>query len=195
MRSRTLIIAGFVLLCLFPRPATAQTGSIYGTIRDAETGEPMVGASVLVEQQSTGSATDIDGKYQIRTLKPGRVSLRISYVGYADQRVTGIEVKSGEKVRIDANLISEAVSTEEVVISADRVVATESALLAARRLSPTIGDGFSSEQVSITPASSTADALKRVTGVAIVDNKFVYVRGVTDRYNSTMLDGVTVTST
>jgi hypothetical protein len=173
----------------------AQTGSLHGTIRDAESGESMVGASVLVEGQSRGCATDIDGKYLISGLTPGKVTLRISYIGYAEMLVQEIEIEGGERKRIDVSLSQEVLATDEVVISADRVLETESAMLAARKISSTIGDGFSSEQVSITPASTTSDALKRVTGVTIVDNKFVYVRGVTDRYNSTLLDGVTVTST
>ena len=61
--------------------------------------------------------------------------------------------------------------------------------------SATIGDAVSAEQIKRSPDATSSDALKRVTGVSIVDNKFVFVRGVTDRYNVTALNGVSVTST
>ncbi|MBE0644402.1 MAG: TonB-dependent receptor [Bacteroidetes bacterium] len=192
--TRTILILVLLIAALAPG-VQAQKGSIHGTVRDAKSGEAMVGASVLLVGSSTGSSTDMDGKYIIRNLEPGKVTLRVSYVGYGTRTLKDITVTAGENVKADFTLAEDVFSTEEVVISADREIATESALLAARKAESTIGDGFSAEQVKLSPAATTSDALKRVTGVTIVDDKFIYVRGVTDRYNSTQLNGVTVTST
>ncbi|MFA6235484.1 MAG: TonB-dependent receptor, partial [Bacteroidota bacterium] len=169
--------------------------SIHGTVRDAKTGEAMVGASVLLVGHATGSSTDIDGKYFIRNVEPGTMTLRISYIGYSSKVLTDLKLAAGESRKVDVTLAEDVVSVGEVVITADREIATESALLAARKTESTIGDGFSAEQVKLSPAATTSDALKRVTGVTIYDGKFIYVRGVTDRYNSTQLNGVSVTST
>ncbi|MBR9974914.1 MAG: TonB-dependent receptor [Bacteroidetes bacterium] len=186
----------FLLLTVFSVfPALAQKASVHGTVRDVNTGEPLVGASVLLVGSSMGSSTDMDGKYSIRGVSPGTVSLRFSYVGYGSRTIKDIKLAADENRKVDAALAEDVYSTEEVVISADREISTESALLAARKAESTIGDGFSAEQVKLSPASTTSDALKRVTGVTIYDDKFIYVRGVTDRYNSTQLNGVTVTST
>lgn len=173
----------------------AQKGGLYGTIRDEDTGEPLVGASVLVAGTSLGSSTDLDGKYTIRGLDAGTVTLRVSYVGYAAKAVTGVKVVAQEQRKLDVALKPDVYTTDAVEVSADRELSTESALLAARKAESTIGDGFSAEQVKLSPAATTSDALKRVTGVTIYNDKFVYVRGVTDRYNATQLNGVTVTST
>jgi hypothetical protein len=194
LMTRTVIYSVLFLL-IVAQSLHAQQGSVHGKIRDAESGEALVGASVLVVGVGVGASTDIDGKFIIRGLKESTIDLRISYVGYTPKTVTGIKVSVGESRKIDVALTPEVFSTDEVVISADREVSTESALLAARKAESTIGDGFSAEQVKLSPAATTSDALKRVTGVTIVSDKFIYVRGVTDRYNATQLNGVTVTST
>ena len=190
-------IATFSVFLIFVLviPVLAQKASVHGTVRDAKTGEPLVGASILLVGSTMGSSTDIDGKFSIRAVQPGTISLRFSYVGYGSKTLKDITVTAGEHRKVDATLVEDVFSTDEVVISADREISTESALLAARKAESTIGDGFSAEQVKLSPAATTSDALKRVTGVTIVNDKFIYVRGVTDRYNSTQLNGVTVTST
>lgn len=190
-----ILLFSTVLLLIGSQILIAQKVSLHGTIRDAESGEALVGASVLVVGASIGASTDIDGKYIIRGLAEGNVSLRFSYVGYTSKTLTGIKLAAGDSRKIDVALTPEVFSTDEVVISAEREVSTESALLAARKAESTIGDGFSAEQVKLSPAATTSDALKRVTGVTIMSDKFIYVRGVTDRYNATQLNGVTVTST
>ena len=69
---------------------TAQ-GVISGTILDAETGESLIGANVVIEGTATGASTDYDGKYQFE-VEPGNYNLVISYIGYADKKIQNIEV-------------------------------------------------------------------------------------------------------
>jgi hypothetical protein len=182
-------------LLYLPCAAWAQTGSLHGTVRDKDTGEELVGVNVLLVGTATGATTDIEGKYTVRSIQPGTYSVRFSYVGYAPSTVTGVNVKPGDPLRLDMALQSSTVTAEEVVVTAERQLSTESALIAARKKSATIGDGISAEQVKRSPDATAGDALKRVTGLNVVDNKFVFVRGVTDRYNGTMLNGVSVTTT
>jgi len=89
----------------------------------------------------------------------------------------------------------DAYTIDDVVVSAERVLSSELSLFAARQQAITIGDAISAEQISKSPDVTSGDALKRVTGLSVVDNKYVYVRGVTDRYNATTLNGISVTST
>jgi hypothetical protein len=173
----------------------AQTGSISGRIHDEQSGEEIVGANVLVVGTKLGAATDIDGKFLIRNAPAGKYSLRISFVGYASRTITDVIIKGGETLTLDVNIASAALQAEEVTVTAERVRSTESALLSERKKATTIGDGISAEQIKRTPDATSGDALKRVTGVSVVDNKFVFIRGITDRYNGTTLDGASVTST
>ncbi|MAT38007.1 MAG: hypothetical protein CL946_00200 [Ectothiorhodospiraceae bacterium] len=186
-----LLLVSFLVSPLYSQ----QKGNIYGTVRDSETGEELIGANVVLVGTDHGAASNLSGKYRLNGVPPGSYNMKASYVGYSDVTVEGITLHPGESLKLDIDLVSDAFELGEVVVSADRVIATESALLAARKKAATIGDGISIETVKRSPDANSADALKRVTGVSIVDNKFVFVRGVTDRYNSATLNGVNVTST
>jgi hypothetical protein len=170
-------------------------GSITGAIFDERTGEKLVGVNVVVVGSSRGAATDLNGKYTIANLDPGVYSLRITYVGYTTKVITDATVRADESLKLDVSVMSEAIIGQEVTVTAERVISTEAAVLADRKKSATIGDGISSEQVKRAPDATSGDALKRVTGVSVVDNKFVFIRGVTDRYNQTTLDGSSVATT
>jgi hypothetical protein len=175
--------------------AIAQSGSVHGRVTDQHSGEVLVGANVVVVGGTLGGVADLDGKYTIRGVPAGRCDLRFSLVGYTPKLVTGVSVPASGMVMINVDLVAQNVTADEVVITAERQMATESAILSVRRKAATISDGLSMEQVKRSPDATAGDALRRVTGISIVDNKFVFVRGVTDRYNATTLNGVSVTST
>jgi hypothetical protein len=183
------------LFLLFPILSFGQSGTITGVVRDAETGEVLIGASVTVVGTTLGASVDIEGRYNIRSVPRGIYELRFSMVGYTTQVVSEVRVTPDAAARLDVALKSSAVQMQEVVITARALQSTESAALATRKKAVTIGDAITIEQVKRTPDATAAEALRRVTGVSIVDNKFVFVRGVTDRYNSTTINGVGVTMT
>jgi outer membrane receptor protein involved in Fe transport len=188
----------FASLALVTTSAFAQDGSIHGIVFDEQTGEELTGANVLVIGTTYGASTDLDGKYEIENIPPGTYDLRFSFIGYNAQVVTGIEVNAGDPVQLDVNIkpvSTQAFTIEDIVVSGERVLSTSAAVLAERKKSAIIGDAISADQIARSPDATSGDALKRVTGLSVVDNKFVFVRGVTDRYNGTSLNGVSVTST
>lgn len=194
-RSRRWIGVCLFLVFASTMKVVAQTGTVHGIVTDQHSGEVLVGANVVVVGHTFGGVTDLDGKYALRGVPAGRYDLRFSLVGYSPKLVTGVVVQSPWMMTINVDLVAQSVTTDEVVITAERQVATESAILSVRRKAATISDGLSMEQVKRSPDATAGDALRRVTGISIVDNKFVFVRGVTDRYNATTLNGVSVTST
>ena len=195
VRVATTVLMIAVATALVAPPALAQNGSIHGTVHDAKSGEELVGANVVLVGTKLGAPTDIDGKFTVRNVPPGVYTVRAAYVGYTASSVTGVTVKPGEALKLDLTLREESLQAEEVTITAERMLNTEAAILSDRKKAAVIGDGISADQVKKTPDVTSGDALKRVTGISVVDNKFVYVRGVTDRYNATTLNGVTTTST
>ncbi|TAK64293.1 MAG: TonB-dependent receptor [Bacteroidetes bacterium] len=184
-----------ITLLFFSSSSLFSQGSITGKIIDEQTGEPLVGANVLIVNTTIGAATDIEGNFHIRNIPEGTYTIRFSMVGYANKLVESVNVEKGKSLTMNLALESEAIQTNEVVITADAVYNTESAVLMKRKESSAISDGMSAEQIKRSPDATSGDALKRVTGLSLVDNKFVFVRGVTDRYNLTTLDGASVTST
>ncbi|WP_100628920.1 TonB-dependent receptor [Algoriphagus formosus] len=170
----------------------AQSGTIRGTIYEESTGEPLFGVSVLVKETSTGAVTDFDGKFEIQ-VAPGTYNLQISYISYSTIELTTVEVKAGEVTVLDDILMAEEASElETVTIAASAIRTTESALMSVKRNAANLMDGISASSFRKIGDGDAASAVKRVTGVSIEGGKYVYVRGLGDRYTKTVLNGVDV---
>jgi hypothetical protein len=177
------LITGFVF---------AQNGTIRGAIFDEKSGEPLFGVSVLVKETSTGAVTDFDGKFEIQ-VSPGTYTLQISYISYSTLSLTDVLVETGKVAIIpDLLLKEEASELETVTISASAIRTTESALMAVKRNAPNLLDGISASTFRQIGDGDAASAVRRVTGVSIEGGKYVYVRGLGDRYTKTVLNGVDI---
>jgi len=174
----------------------AQTGTIRGTISDGASGEPLMFTNVLVKDTDPpkGVQTDLDGNYQIE-IEPGTYDLEVTYIGYTPKVIAGVEVTGGEVTIIDFLMEEEAEVLEEVVVQAARIDRTENALLALQRKASTIQDGISAQEISRYGSANAAESMQRVTGASVVDGKYVYVRGLGDRYSSAQLNGQELPST
>lgn len=112
------LLAALALLAI--APASAQTlGKIAGQITDSA-GNPLIGASVLIEGTSQGASTDVDGYYFILQVRPGTYTLRVSYLGYTPTVIENVAVEVDRTTTIDATLTDEVVGTEEVIVRAER---------------------------------------------------------------------------
>ena len=186
----------FLPLLLLGIVATSfsQQGAIAGTIVDEKSGETLIGANVLIEGTAIGTATDFDGKYQFNAA-PGIYTIHVSYIGYVDKKVVEVEIKANETTYLDVAISDDAVELDlEVVVKAKAVERTENAVLMLQKKSDKIQDGISSQEISRLGAGDAASALKKVTGTTIVDGKYVYVRGLGDRYSTTALNGTRLPS-
>lgn len=177
------LITGFVF---------AQSGTIRGAIFDEKTGEPLFGVSVLVKESSTGAVTDFDGKFEIK-VNPGTYTLQVSYISYSTLTLTDV-VAEADKVAIIPDLLlkEEASELETVTVSAAAIRTTESALMSVKRNAANLMDGISASSFRQIGDGDAASAVKRVTGVSIEGGKYVYVRGLGDRYTKTVLNGVDI---
>src|SRR6056297_3244449 len=117
MHKRILIA---VLCMLFPVAVMAQTGKIAGKVTDRETGEPLIGANVVIEGTDRGSATNINGEYVILNVPIGEVTLVASYIGYQQITIRDVLIKSNETRTVDFQLPSEAFKVGEVEIIAEK---------------------------------------------------------------------------
>ncbi|MCI5080857.1 MAG: TonB-dependent receptor [Saprospiraceae bacterium] len=185
-----------LLLTLFSLMATlvvAQEGIIRGTVFDDGFGESVIGANVaLAEDPSIGTSTDLDGAFSI-SVAPGTYTVTVSYIGYQTVSISDVVVTDGEVTVLGEIRISEASEQlEEVVVTAKAIRTTEVALLTVKKKSSVMMDGISSARMQLTGDGTAVEAAKRVTGVSIEGGKYVYVRGLGDRYSKTTLNGVDV---
>ncbi len=189
MMKRLFVAVSFLLL--FTIFTFSQNGFLRGRVIDAETGEAWIGVTVVAPAVNAGSITDFDGNYSL-SLRPGTCNILISYVSYETQNHENVEIRAGEVTIINANMAQATMDIEEVVITARVRARTEAAIQVKQRKAPVVLDGISSEQISRLGDSDAASALKRVTGVSVQDVKYLYVRGLSDRYMKVTLNGAEI---
>mgnify|MGYP000999894418 FL=1 len=180
----TLLLTAFVALQL-----TAQSGKIVGTITDGDYNEPMAFANVLIKNTTTGTTSDFDGKYQLE-MEEGNYAIIFSYIGYQTIEISDIVVAGNSDVIVDVTLNTN--SLEAVVITTTIRKNTESAVLDLQKKSITLLDGLSAQSIKSSGAGNIASAVKSVPGVSIQGGKYVFVRGLGDRYTKSILNGVDI---
>ena len=172
----------------------SQNGIIRGTVVDDETGEPLFAANIGILGTSIGTAADFDGKFELST-SPGTYKITISFIGYNSLELTDVIVKSDEvNLLNDIRLSTNAVSLNTVTISAEVQRNTESALLTVKKRSPILMDAISSQSFKRSADGNAAAAAKRIPGVSIQGGKYVYIRGLGDRYTKTQLNSMDAVS-
>lgn len=187
-----LVLFTFIFLITTSMASFSQTGSIRGIVFDGETGEYLVGVTLYEESTHTGTITDLDGNFNLN-LAPGTYNLRISYISYEPVLLTDVEVISDEVTSLGEIKLDEATITlNEVTITAKAVRNTETALVAIKMRSANVLDGISEGSIKRIGESDAAGAMKRITGVSVSQGKYVYVRGLGDRYTKSLLNGVDI---
>jgi hypothetical protein len=170
----------------------AENGTIRGTVFDDATGESLPGVTVYAEASKMGVISDLDGKFSL-SVPAGKYNLRVSFVSYETLIISDLEVKSGEVTLLENLRLKEStIELSEVTVTAQRVRNTENALLTIKKTSPNLLDGISAVNFKKIGDSDAASSMKRVPGVSVSGGKYVFVRGLGDRYTKTVLNGVDI---
>ncbi len=189
---QNLKIALSLILFLFGSIIYAQTGYVRGKIIDSESGDMLPGINVLVEGTSLGTLTDLDGNFNLE-LEPGIYTLSISFISYETMIINDVEVKSKEVTSLNTLVLSTAkIQLAEVTITAKEIRNTEGAINTIKMKSASVMDGISSTTLKKIGDSDAAASMKRVPGVSVEGGKYVFVRGLGDRYTKTTLNGLDI---
>ena len=164
---------------------------ITGTVIDGDFNEPLPFANILLKETGEGVTSDFDGKYSFE-LEQGIYTLQFSFVGYETKIITEIQVKGNEYTITDVVLNSAAQGLEEVVLTVEASRNSEASVLEIQKKSASLLDGISAQAFKKIGASDIAGAVKSVPGVSIQGGKYVYVRGLGDRYSKSILNGVDI---
>ncbi|MBN2892883.1 MAG: TonB-dependent receptor [Bacteroidales bacterium] len=189
----TKILSIIVLLALFLN-ANAQTGIIRGKAIDGNTGESLVGATVIVLETSPviATVTDYDGNFSLEKIPVGNHKIKCSFISFQDQIIDGITVNAKDVTVIDIKLETSDQNIDQVIVSANAVKGIESALLTMQKNSVSLINGVSAQGFSQMGDSDAASAVKRVTGVSVESGKYIFVRGLSDRYSKITLNGAEI---
>lgn len=170
----------------------SQNGFVRGTVYDDSNGETLPGINIIVEGTNTGTTTDFDGNFNLG-LPAGTYTLKITFVSYETLIIKDVIVTAKEVTLLENLRLKEArIELAEVTITAKEVRNTESALNTIKMKSPNVMDGISAFTLKKIGDSDAASSMKRVPGVSVEGGKYVFVRGLGDRYTKTTLNSMDI---
>lgn len=180
------------------KPVPAQKkkpGKVKGKAVD-NIGLSLPGAQIRIIENGAVATSDINGNYEL-TADPGTYTVEASFISFQTQRITDVKVTENDITLLNISLKEDTQSLDEVVITKTYKVATASTegMLLEQKNAAQLSDGISSEQISRTPDKDVGAVLKRITGVTTIDDRFVVVRSMGERWNQAVMDGINLPST
>jgi hypothetical protein len=164
-------------------------GRVSGRVVNTVDGNAVVQAIIAVNGTNLSTMTDLDGRYLITEVPLGTISIRFRKIGFAPKTITNVNVEQSETTNLDVSLDRVVVALEAITVAASAERGTANAMLDQRRRSEAVLESIGSFEIKQIPASDAADVVKRMTGVTVSDDRYVYVRGLGERYSQTTLHG------
>ena len=179
-----IIMAMLVLSISLTMPLwSGTTGKIDGTLTDKSSGEPLVGANIIIMGTSLGTVSDINGQYTVLSVPPGTYKVQVSFIGYNKIIVNDVRVFIDQTTRMDVALEQQAIEVGETIITAERNIIKKDVATSVASISD--------KEISSLPITSVAGILNMQAGVGI-DSKDFFIRGSGSDQSLFMVDGVTM---
>lgn len=190
----TTLVIGLLLAVTLPLAAQAPTGRIVGRIVDSESGRGISDAGIQLVGTTDGTTSGVEGRYALGNVRAGTVTLHVRLLGYQAKTITGLQLDAGATLEQDISLSPATVQLETQIVTADIERGSVNTALDAQRNATGIVNAITSEQIQRSPDGDAAQAVQRVSGVTVQDGKYVYVRGLGDRYTTASLNGARIPS-
>ena len=179
MKSKVKIFSVFLLNYLL---YGGITGKLTGTIKDKDTGEPLIGCNVILEDTYIGTSTDGQGEFIILNIPPNSYTVRFEMIGYKKLLHEGILISSDKTIKLDGNMETSVISGEEVIVLAERNLiqfdVTQSEAI------------ITSEELDGMPVTEVTEVLRLQGGVTVDSEGGIHMRGGRTSEVSYMVDGV-----
>ncbi len=190
----------FLSLVLFSTLSFAQRGKIVGKVSNNKN-EGLAGVTIRISGGITGTTkTDVDGNFSINTEMGKKITITLTYVGYAEKIIDDISISNAnEEETVNVIMEENAKALETVIVKTSARAGargeTINALISYQKNTSTVAQVVSGEAIRRSPDKSTSEVLKRVPGTSVQEGKYLVVRGLADRYNQAMVNGVLLSST
>jgi TonB-dependent receptor len=173
----------------------SQTGILSGNIIDAKTKESAIGATIKIANTTTAVMSDVDGNFVFSKINTGVYNIVISYIGYNNKEISNVRIEADKTTIIKVGLEESSNLLETVVIKAQRITGTEVSVISEIKQMQNIAVGVSSQQITKTQDRDASQVVRRVPGVSIIDDRFIVIRGLNERYNTVLLNDIVTPST
>lgn len=186
-----LFYIAFSFVVISNAESNSNNYRIFGKVYDKETQEELIGASVYLLDKNKGTITDFEGNYELKEISSGKHLIVCQYISY---QTDTIELNLNHDTEYNFELIKETITlgSVELISKVDRK--EEAYVVNVQKKSAGLINTLSKKQMRITGSSNAADAVKNVSGVNVQAGKYVYVRGLSDRYSLAVLNGVSLPS-
>lgn len=172
----------------------AYAADIKGKVTDSTTGEPLIGATIQIDGTPKATATDIDGLFAFSGLdENANYTLTIKYISYKTKKIDGVRAEAQPQA-IEIKLTPDEQTLNEVTVTGIARKNTEIAVIQMTKSSPVIVSNVSAQEITKTQDTNAGEVIRRVPGVSLIDDKFVMVRGLSQRYNNVWINGGAVPS-
>src|SRR5215212_4601293 len=173
----------------------AQTQKLSGKIFN-EKNEPIAGVTIVASSAAT-TTSDVDGNFALNLSVGKKYELTFTAIGYAAKTITDVEVSEGKanELSIVLSIAAKDLGAVTVRSSSSARKETVNSLIAFQKNTNTVAQVISAETIRRSPDKNTGEVLKRIPGTSIQEGKYLIVRGLADRYNQAMLNGVLLGTT
>ena len=193
MKQKTFVLVLMVLLCALANTARAGIdATLKGRVIDARTGEALVGATLQIVQAGQTAVSNENGEFVFRTLGQRNYTLVATYLGYHRVSMTINPARTDTALVVRMSELESSLGTATVTATVKRN--TEASQVAAQRNSLVVQSGISAQQIAKSQDKDASEVIRRVPGISIIDQKFVMVRGLSQRYNNVWINGAAVPS-
>lgn len=188
----TLLIIVIILLCT--NLSAQKRGTLFGKVVDAKTKETLPGATVYVTNNNQiGTTTDLDGDY-ILELVEGVYDITVRFISYNEVTLTGVRIDANKNKEHNFAMQEAAIGLNVVEVTATRRNNSEMAMISSIKNNVQVSNGVSSQMISKTQDRDAGEVVKRIPGVTVMDDKFVIIRGLNQRYNNVWLNNAVAPS-
>jgi TonB-dependent receptor len=168
-------------------------GTLSGKLVDAKDGSPVEGARIFISGQSADIRSEADGTFKVE-LGSGKYSVSVLHSGFNTITRDGVEVTPGGEATIELEMTPAGSELAEYVVVEPYIAGSLASVLEERRTDVAVANILGAEAISKAGDSDAAGALSRVTGLTLVGGRYIYIRGLGERYSSTLLNGANVPS-
>jgi hypothetical protein len=179
----------FILFLAVQTSLLAQNGLVVGKVIEAENNEFVAMAPVYEVNMKYVTRTDFDGNY-VLSLPPGDYFIKSRFVGLKMDSIK-VTITSNDTIKLDLKMTSSNI-LNTVTITHKLEINSAASVLTAEKKAKTVTDGIGKEEMNDKDVSNAADAVKQVPGATVENGKYVYVRGLSDRYSKTLLNGADI---
>ncbi|MBU6306680.1 MAG: outer membrane beta-barrel protein [Bacteroidetes bacterium] len=185
-----LIVSGSFL-------ASAQNIKLTGKITNNKN-EGLSGVTIKIQGSNAGAMSDMDGRFTLALQAGKKYVLDFTAIGYEPKSITDVEVTEGIVNELNVTLEIKSKTQENVVVTARTATARResiNSMIAFQRNTNTVASVVAAESIRRSPDRNTGEVLKRTPGASLQEGKFIIIRGLADRYNQAMINGILLTST